>query len=368
MCLWVLIGHTCKQTGLAIPVFRSPHYAVDGFMILSGFLMTYHALLRSHREPWTQSGTWIKFYIRRYFRISPLYYLLLVPTYLLADLFLRWRTTTDKLLGLPRPVETIQHIDPQNLVVHLTYVFGLLPKYHASTVLPDWSLSLEMQFYLCFPLFILLVQRFGWLPFSLGASSVWVLSNLCARHLLKSFTQPSPLPLSLLWFVIGMLWASAYLDSVPNARPRKIVLAAGLSLISGDPHDIALVAVFGWVLFSSGEFGLGSSASLFRRMLSGGLSSYLARASYSVYLTHLLILTPIAYFICTRFQMSARSRFLLALAATLSASYGLAKPLEVFENWGIAQGKALSGRLGRLHAPRIREVAPLELSTEPEGY
>ncbi len=345
MCLWVLIGHTCRQTGLSIPVLRSPHYAVDGFMVLSGFLMAYHALLRSAKEPWTTSGTWISFYIRRYFRITPLYYLLLIPAYLLSDSFLRWRTATDKLLGAPRSLETIQRISPEHLIVHLTYVFGLLPRYHASTVLPDWSLSLEMQFYLFFPLFMIVVLRFGWLLFSVAASATWLVSSLYSPHLEQRFTQPSPLPLSLLWFVIGMLWASAYLEADGKNGRRKALCAAALSLLSRDPHDIILIGVFAWVLFSNGRISLGRSADLARRALSGKLSTFLARASYSVYLTHLLILTPVAYFVSTRFQVAAGPRFLFALTVTVVASYGLARPLEVLENWGIAEGKRLSGRV-----------------------
>lgn len=164
MCLWVLVGHTCRQTGFRIPVLRSPSYAVNGFMILSGFLMAYHAILRSKTEPWTQPGTWFTFYIRRYFRISVLYYLLLIPAYLLSDYFIRWRTVIDSVLHIPDRPLTLQPYSPQDLLLHVTYLFGLFPKYHASNVLPDWSLSLEMQFYLLFPLFMLLVVRFGWLP------------------------------------------------------------------------------------------------------------------------------------------------------------------------------------------------------------
>ncbi len=364
MCLWVLVGHTCRQTGMRLPVLRSPHYAVDGFMILSGFLMAYHSLIRSEREPLTQLSTWTAFYIRRYFRISPLYYLLLIPAYLLSESFLRWRTATDHFLGIPRPLENIQHFSLPHLLVHLTYVFGLLPSYHASTVLPDWSLSLEMQFYVMFPFLMLFVLRFGWLLSSVVASAIWLFSSIYASHLARPFVQPSPLPLSLLWFVIGMVWASAYLESpgpLPNGRgsatpcrPAKILFAASLSLLSRDPHDIILVSIFAWILFADGWVSLGRSAHLVRRVLSGKLSSFLARASYSVYLLHLLILTPVAYFLCTQFQLPVQMRFVFALTTTIVACYGLARPLEVFENWGIAEGKRLSRKVTRKSATTYR--------------
>lgn len=52
--------------------------AVDLSMMLSGFLMAHHFLLRRQREPWTDPDTWTTFWIRRLFRIAPVYYLLLV--------------------------------------------------------------------------------------------------------------------------------------------------------------------------------------------------------------------------------------------------------------------------------------------------
>ncbi len=345
MCLWVLIGHTCTQTAASIPVLRSPHYAVDGFMILSGFLMAYHYLLRSEKEPWTQPSTWAAFYIRRYFRISPLYYLLLIPAYFLSDSFFRWRSTTDQLLGISDPHVDIQPLSPPHLLLHLSYLFGLLPKYHASTILPDWSLSLEMQFYFVFPFFMLFVLRFGWLVFSLAASAIWLLATVCMPHFAQQFSQPSPLPLSLLWFVIGMLWASAYLAKDGKNARNKAIFATALSLLSRDPHDIALVAVLAWILFAEGWLALGSSAHLVRRVLSGKVSGFLADASYSVYLLHLLILTPTAYLLCTRLHLTPPLRFGAALATTLILSYGMAKPLQVIESWGVSLGKQLTRRV-----------------------
>lgn len=369
MCLWVLIGHTCRQTGFSIPVLRSPNYAVDGFMVLSGFLMTYHAVLRAEKEPWTQPKTWFTFYIRRYFRISVLYYLLLIPAYLLADYFVRWRIAIDNALHISDRPLTIEQFTPLDALLHVTYLFGFFPRYHASTVLPDWSLSLEMQFYFLFPVFMLLAMRFGWLAFSLLASLVWLVSTRPALHFAQQFWQPSPLPLSLLWFVIGMLWANAYLKPNEKIRTRTILLGMALSLLSKDAHCILLVAVFAWIVFSDGRVSFGRLASLARGALSGRLSNFLARASYSVYLVHLLILTPTAYLVCTRLHLEPPLRFMCVLAVTVSISYGIAKPLEFLENWGVSLGKRLSGRLSfpvrmRYSPSGTMEPVPYETSSQ----
>jgi peptidoglycan/LPS O-acetylase OafA/YrhL len=71
--LWVLIGHCAILTGLSLPVLDKPDLGVDLFMMLSGFLMVFHYQLRAKEEPWSEPGTWIKFWARRYFRIAPLF-------------------------------------------------------------------------------------------------------------------------------------------------------------------------------------------------------------------------------------------------------------------------------------------------------
>jgi len=180
--------------------------------------------------------------------------------------------------------------------------------------------------------------------FSLTASAIWLLSAICAPNVTEQFSQPSPLPLSLLWFVIGMVWAHAYLARDQRAARPEVLFAAALSLLSRDRHDIALVAVFAWILFSDGWLSLGRSAHLVRGLLSGRVSGFLADASYSVYLLHLLILTPAAYLLCTRAHLTAPLRFSAALAVTLLLSYGMAKPLQLVEKWGIAVGRQLSGK------------------------
>jgi peptidoglycan/LPS O-acetylase OafA/YrhL len=329
-------------------------------MLLSGFLMTYHYTLRSKKEPWLQKSTWISFYIRRYFRIAPLYYLLLIPAFVFNETFIRWRSL------LPIPSARIAEVPPfslHNLVYHLSFLFGIWPKYHASLVLPDWSLSLEMQFYLLFPFLMLFAARLGWVTLSITASAIWLICTSHALGLAERFVQPSPLPLSLLWFVIGMLWAASYLDTDEKRARRMILFACSLSFLSRDPHDVLLVGGVAWVLFSKGWLSLGRSASIVRMALSGRVGRFLADASYSVYLLHLLILTPIAYVLATRYHLNAGLRFAVALSVTATVSYGMAKPLALIEQSGISLGRrfsqAVSSRLERRAGREVQTPSTL---------
>src|SRR5438477_6188480 len=72
--LWVLLDHCLLLTGYSLPVIDMPDLGVDHFMMLSGFLMVFHYHLRAQAEPWDAPHTWAKFWLRRFFRIAPLYY------------------------------------------------------------------------------------------------------------------------------------------------------------------------------------------------------------------------------------------------------------------------------------------------------
>ena len=345
MAFWVLFGHVSHSTGMeSVPVLRSAHYAVDGFMLLSGFLMTWHYVLRAPKEPWTSWRTWSAFYIRRYFRISPLYYLLLIPSFAMLGLYAHWEQASSAILTVANTLATVVPVDLSNVLSHLSYAFGLLPRFHASLPLPDWSISLEMQFYLVFPFLMLFVLRFGWVAFSAVATAIWLAANSSTLGYAHMFSQPSPLPMSLLWFVIGMVWAGTFAAN-QKLQLRWILLGCLLAVISRDPHDIILVFVFAWILFAQKRILLGGLADAARRVLSCKAAKFMADASYSVYLTHLLILRPIAYFLLTKTHLSTTGQWAIALVITTVCSYGAAIALRPIEKWGISVGRQLSRKV-----------------------
>lgn len=206
---WVVIAHCMIWGGWTLTPIPDPKIAVDLFMTISGFLMAYNARRRESIEPMTQPATWIRFYIRRYFRIAPAYYLSLALAAIASAPFLEGY----KALQLMNPgfwgvggiydPYTIR-FTTENLLSHATFIFGVIPKYAFSTMLPDWSLSLEMQFYLAFPLIYLLMRKIG----ALTASIMLAVIALAVSHTLAGvFPEPSFLPLKLSLFVTGMLIA-----------------------------------------------------------------------------------------------------------------------------------------------------------------
>lgn len=187
----VIAWHLSDHLPFRLPVFASAAFAVDIFMNISGFLMMYHYFLREASEPWGSKRTTLFFYIRRFFRIAPLYYLLLLTLFF-------WR----------RPGQW------EWLVNRLFFAFGFSPHHATNCIMPDWSIALEMQFYAVFPALALLIRRIGFGAFFCIMSAIAAIANLLISYystsapgLLGNFPQPTLLPLKIHIFAVGMVFA-----------------------------------------------------------------------------------------------------------------------------------------------------------------
>jgi len=184
---WHLSGHL----PFVMPVFSSAAFAVDIFMNISGFLMAYHYFMREKFEHWESGATILRFYIRRFFRIAPLYYALLLGVFF-------WRHPGDW----------------QWLMLRITFLFGLIPNQADKCIMPDWSIALEMQFYAVFPFLALLIRRIGFGAFfCLCSATAWLSLFFFTYYagtppgLLGNFPQPTFLPLKIHIFAVGIISA-----------------------------------------------------------------------------------------------------------------------------------------------------------------
>src|SRR3984893_13290158 len=141
-----MAGQLLAMYGEFPPIVSWTSLAVDIFILLSGFLMLHQVTAREIHEPLDRPQTWLIFWLTRFFRLAPLYYTMLVIAVLCEQYqngfdgsfhFSNWESgsTANDQLGL-------------HIISHVTFLFGLSPEFARSTWLPDWSISLEMQFYL----------------------------------------------------------------------------------------------------------------------------------------------------------------------------------------------------------------------------
>lgn len=131
----VIVGHH----GYPIPV--PADLGVNAFFVLSGFLIT--RLLMRERES-TSTVSLSGFYARRTIRIFPAYYAFLLFSYVLDRLQgSHWSGT----LGLSAVTYTVNY-------------FNAFHHHPSSSIAHAWSLAVEEQFYLLWPLaFVLLARR-----------------------------------------------------------------------------------------------------------------------------------------------------------------------------------------------------------------
>jgi len=349
--LWVLVGHAMILTGLRLPLVSQPDLGVDLFILLSGFLMVFQYRLRSEFEDWQQPAIWGAFWVRRFFRIAPLFYVLLAAALIAGPAIYADRVAIDTFLGqsLQPPERYLDH-GPANIAAHLSFVFGLLPNYTYRTALPDWSLGLEMQFYAVFPFLVLIARRIGWAWAAIAIGAIGALVALAATRAGLVFPMPAFLPLKLHLFLCGMLIAADH----GGQRSRLMLHLAVAMLLAivpiGGARDLLhlamrelIVLVFFALIHGSALNPVGAVA----RLLGSKPFHWLGELSYGTYLIHLLILQPVAAWAVGEFGRSigAPMRFVIVAGITLPITYGIAfATYRLVELPGQAFGKALLKR------------------------
>jgi peptidoglycan/LPS O-acetylase OafA/YrhL len=363
--MWVLLGHAMILTGWQVPVLGRPALAVDLFMMLSGFLMAFHYMERRARDPWHAPATWLTFWTRRFFRIAPLYYLLLAAALLAGPLIGGYRDEIAVVLP-GTATEAARYLDQswQNVLAHATFVFGFDPYYGFATPLPDWSIGLEMAFYAVFPFLMVLAARIGFLATAAIVSVGCVLLSRAFSDFFLAFNEPSLLAIKLPIFLAGMLVAASLQKS---GWARLVLLAVALALcvlpvrgadggklvalircaslgtlaLLADCHRLPAMAGFGWLM---------------RRLaaiMGGRVARFLGDTSYGVYLLHLLVMIPAAALVMRWLQPGEPAiRFAVTLLVVMPSVYATAWLLHIaIERPGIRLGRQVLGAL------RTRRVA-----------
>jgi len=124
-------------------IFILGTYGVAIFFVVSGFCI--HLSYRRSSD----SG-WFIFYVRRVFRLYPAY---LFALFLCIVVLPSSRWSADALTSTEKQID---------LFLHLFLIHNLRPHSFSSIAGPFWSLAIEFQLYLLFPLLLGLVRRIGW--------------------------------------------------------------------------------------------------------------------------------------------------------------------------------------------------------------
>jgi peptidoglycan/LPS O-acetylase OafA/YrhL len=284
---------------------------VQFFFVLSGFLIT--GILLDMKQSLPTAGYFVKFYGRRFLRIFPLYYLYLflmlgITTWLIS---IRYRpsymeTTPEQvryafLYGYNFMLATVKH-EPAFYLEHL------------------WSLSLEEQFYVIWPLLILLLPQKHLKGFFLSLIVLGPLFRVAFTlvHATGEFRifHPNvaealyPLPFTHVDAFAFGAFISRY--KIPRAREQFFLLAGAVPLIgfaaqyfaTGSIGDISALG-YPLLMAQGGQYIWGysllnyffaviiqavASQGLFNRFLEWAPMRYLGKISYGLYIYHQPIL------------------------------------------------------------------------------
>ncbi|MEL0553723.1 acyltransferase [Raoultella lignicola] len=351
--LWVLLGHICILTQCNIPVISNPDLGVDLFILLSGYLMAKNYIERRHAEPWASSKTIVTFWVRRFFRIAPLYYILLIVAFAFGEIFGHYRDV----IATAWPVtqtETSRYTDSSfiNVITHISFTFGFLPYYSFRTVLPDWSIGLEMQYYFLFPFIMLLISALGFKRISIALIVLCAVAAYVAPEYFSKFPMPSMILFKLPLFISGMLIYRAVSEN-KTVYVLVAMLAPFAALATGyfsSPirmviEELLILGMATLLIQHSSKSKLKGLVTFAKKLLSIRVSQFLGDVSYSVYLLHLMIVIPVTGLLIqhTGFEnLASLYRFFIVTLIVLPTTYIAASLLYKFvEKKGISLGRKI---------------------------
>jgi peptidoglycan/LPS O-acetylase OafA/YrhL len=361
--LWVFALHAAVACGATLPIISSGGRGVDLFILISGFIMVHQFQQRETLEPWNKPATIWRFWIRRFFRIAPLYY----PMLFLSLTFGRFWGNARDIIQSQYPIaatELARYGDRsiENYLAHLTFTFGMMPHFAFRTPLPDWSLGLEFQFYAVFPLVMLLVLKFGYHRTILVVSTLSLLITLLLSLYFRSFAIESFLPLRMYLFGMGMLIAARMHSETEYILPWLVVLpVAAHFAIPGINFRLAGAQIFLACLFYVVTVYRGSGGQRFfgpvRGFLNHKVIQKLGTLSYSIYLLHSLVLLPVCALLLKQhwfLALPALIRFLVSIIVNGSIVLPLSMLLYKFlEKPGVRWGKWFSGKMLPEHSGTV---------------
>jgi peptidoglycan/LPS O-acetylase OafA/YrhL len=340
--LYVLFFHTAlvPQQKLLLPKWLEPFIMNGGsgvtlFFLISAFTLCYTLNFQQHEDRYL-----IKFYIRRAFRILPLYYFV----------FILLRAWQSGLHGI--------WADKFNIMLYTLFGFNFVPFKQTGYVWASWTLGVEVVFYMIFPLIFRFVKsiRSAMIFVVISLILAWVHQLFITYCVNKGILAPGSYIIyySLLnqvpVFAMGMLCFFIYNNALLG---KKIAPIYGVCLLIG---GTALFFMFAYGVIKAPDFlhlyikGIIYSIIFFGLLISpvkvivNKLTAFYGAISYSLYLDHPVIVFKLnnVYKKIYTLSDSVTLNYFLCITLTLIIVTGLAYSTYRFiETPMIAYGRKL---------------------------
>lgn len=332
------------------------------FFILSAFTLF---LSHNNRKNGHEKRPLFNFYIRRYFRIAPLFYAVLI-----------YFIFTDG-LGPRNLADANSAVNAYSILANITFTFGLHPYWISSVVHSGWSIGTEMLFYLIVPLLYRTIKSthnalwFLFISLIFAKIATFTTYHILARFLSplmvnslqwKSFLYfflPSQLPIFalgiLLYFAISFFQNNTLSDKqlLPDKRSYStpILCIFFLLLINQALHSFTTDGLIPSFVTTYALLYIPLIYALYlnpSKIFVNKVTTYLGKISYSLYLTHGIVLALINRYLPEFILGHGPLNYSLFLFITLATTVPLASiTFALIEKPGQNFGQKLIEKLER---------------------
>jgi peptidoglycan/LPS O-acetylase OafA/YrhL len=324
--LMVFVGHAAAAGLLSlgpigISIVSHGPYGVTVFFVLSAYTLCMSVAPAFDGHP----VSWRAYFIRRFFRIAPLYYVVIAY----AAYF-----------GPDRPDY------PVTLFLHLSFANMFFPQFANDILSIEWAVAVEWGFYVMFPALAILARSPGGLAAVVATAAVLLVTRNMLFDALPLYS--SYRAFSALYHLYAFVGGIAVYVVVRHRTFQTI--SKSVTMWSCNILCAAMIAFVIWrgnsgysgplVAFIAGVVILNAqSDGLTRSSLSWRPLAFIGKISFSVYLVHIFVLGWVQ-----RLEWRPEMAMLVGLAATLGAA---TVTYFCIERPGIAAGRLLAQRAAR---------------------
>ena len=339
-------NHLSGIKKISIVMLSQAHYAVDIFIVLSGFSLMLTVIKNDH---FLKGGTWV-FFKRRVIRIIPPYYCAMLLSLILIWFFIGHKTGTHWDVALP--------VTKADIITHLLLIQDFFLSSASRINHVFWSIAVEFRICLFFPLLVFLWRRKG------AATTliiVALISVVCSFILLIIHRYSAEINLSMagvspyiILFALGMLGADMSFshNKTPIAArnfyaaisPKKAAIAvifyllliaivkyvfktndpdANVILVKDEIIDVLIGILGAFLLFACSVHNEENTRPLLFRILYTRPLVFIGSFSYSLYLIHAPLVQLITQYILAPLQIDNHTKCVLLIVGGIPPIIGV---------------------------------------------
>jgi len=317
------------------------------FFVMSAFTLC----LSLDKRKQTEVRPLRNYFLRRLFRIAPLYYGAIIAVWIAA----------------------INTAGTGAIVANLSFLHGLSPNWINAVIPGGWSVGVEVLFYLCFPL---LLNNISSTSAALNATMLCIIiakvvTSIMFKHPLTGdqlswgiFTYEniiSQLPVFMTGICLYFISTSGDLRSPGVYKPALfIALLIIIHLLGGNLFKVHYIFA---VAFAFLAFGLSRYPA---KVLVNDFTAFIGKISYSIYLVHLLVANLLVKYNWNHYSSNTSAEVLIRFMIIFGVSTCISWfTYRLIERPGEYLGKLLINRLeAKTEAARKKNKRP-SISASP---